>query len=148
MNVYYFSSCMVPYSSLVLPFSVPFHSVPGVSLPRETFHTHTFSPSLSHLECWCGLFYSVLHSELQLNCYFITTFNKNQQVHETARKEWSCLPAWLPALVCCPSVCVLCAPCALCTISTPLLPTGSRNRRLSKWSVILWLHQVYIKCWY
>lgn len=112
MNVYYFNSCMVPYSSLVLQFSVPFHSVPGVSLPRETFHTHTFSPSLSHLECWCGLFYSVLHSELQLNCYFITTFNKNQQVHETARKEWSCLPAWLPALVCCPSVCVLCAPCA------------------------------------
>lgn len=38
-------------------------------------------------KCWCGPFYFVPHSKLQLNCYFITTFNKNQQVHESARKE-------------------------------------------------------------
>lgn len=43
MNVYYFSSCMLP---------VPFHSVPCVSVPRETplrSHTHTQSPSHSLL---------------------------------------------------------------------------------------------------
>lgn len=42
------------------------------------------------------LFYSVLYSKLQLNCYFITTFNKNQQVHESARKECPPLLTVLP----------------------------------------------------
>lgn len=65
---------------------------------------------LLYAESSC-LFYSVLYSKLQLNCYFITTFNKNQQVHESARKECAPLLTLLPTGGLWTVDCVLCTAC-------------------------------------
>lgn len=130
MNVYYFSSCMEP---------VPFRFVPCVSVPRETplrSHTHTVSISLALVagKCWCGLFYSVLHSELQLNCYFITTFNKNQQVHESARKE--CPADCRQSMLCCPGFCLLLF--ALCPRRASSRPCCQRAQAAGAWANGAW----------
>lgn len=125
MNVYYYSSCMEP---------VPFRSVPGVSVPRETplrSHTHSAlplfpSPSLMPASADADFFIQCSTQSYNLTVILLQHLIKINKCMSLLERSALLTAASLCYAAPAASVCPV-RPVPPSRLSSPLLPTGRQQ---------------------